>query len=161
MRDVEQYWSTLTTVDSCSYMDSFLRKLSLIKRFVIKWINKKKKDLSVELTIVESENAELLDLTLIDSPTPADLDRLRQRNDRHDQILLIQEVTWRLKSRALWIEAGDKNTKYFHAYANQRRNRNSIWHLRDTTGDSLATTQEKLDTAAFQHFKEFYQASPS
>ena len=161
MNDVEQYWCTLCFTENCSHMDAFLRKLSLIKRFVIKWINKKKKGLAEELSNVENEITELLNLTISTSPTTADLERLRILNDRHDHILLIQEETWRLKSRALWLEAGDKNTKYFHAYANHRRNRNSIWNLRDSENDSVVTSQKDLEKVAYNHFKEFYQASPS
>ena len=32
-------------------------------------------------------------------------------------LLLDQEETWRLKSRAIWLACGDENTKFFHAYA--------------------------------------------
>jgi len=29
-----------------------------------------------------------------------------------------KETTWRLKSKALWLEKGDYNTKYFYFFAN-------------------------------------------
>ena len=46
--------------------------------------------------------------------------------------LLAHEVlTWRLKSRALWIEQGDSNTKYFHSFATSRCNHKTIWDLDD------------------------------
>ncbi|CAA0806634.1 DNAse I-like superfamily protein, partial [Striga hermonthica] len=40
-----------------------------------------------------------------------------------------EEQFWRAKSRALWIQAGDRNTRFFHAFTAQRRKRNSILRL--------------------------------
>lgn len=52
--------------------------------------------------------------------------------------LKVEEVSWNLKSRALWLEKGDINTKYIHRYANHRRMINSIWDLESTPGVCLA-----------------------
>jgi hypothetical protein len=41
------------------------------------------------------------------------------------------EETWILKSRALWLENGDENTKLFHAYSKGRKEANTIWSLKD------------------------------
>lgn len=38
------------------------------------------------------------------------------------------------KSCALWIKCGDRNTKFFHAMANQRRKKNKIEGLWDSKG---------------------------
>jgi hypothetical protein len=40
-------------------------------------------------------------------------------------------VDWRIKSRAVWIELGDENMKYFHHFANHRKNHNTIWELQN------------------------------
>jgi len=126
---VEDYWHDMALADLPSDMDSFVHKLSRLKRFVVKWINLKKAERSKELTMVTTAIAELLD-EAHSSPLERDsLIRLHQLSIRKEQLLLQQEITWRLKSRALWLEAGDRNTKYFHAFANQRKNKNSIWSL--------------------------------
>lgn len=41
-------------------------------------------------------------------------------------ILHKMEMTWHLKSRAIWIREGDKNNIFFHHYANHKRKVNSI-----------------------------------
>nr|ABD33261.1 RNA-directed DNA polymerase (Reverse transcriptase) [Medicago truncatula] len=41
----------------------------------------------------------------------------------------IEEKIWMQKSRANWIQLGDSNTKFFHAYAKERRCQNNIKFL--------------------------------
>jgi hypothetical protein len=46
-----------------------------------------------------------------------------------------EEVTWRLKSRCLWLQEGDKNTSYFHKKRSVRKGQNTMKeiHLRDNS----------------------------
>jgi hypothetical protein len=44
-----------------------------------------------------------------------------------------EEEYWRLKSRSLWLEAGDRNTTYFHRQCRARLSRNHITEI--TTND--------------------------
>jgi hypothetical protein len=39
---------------------------------------------------------------------------------------LMEEVSWRQKSRVLWLKEGDKCTKFFHSMANSNRRYKSL-----------------------------------
>ena len=39
---------------------------------------------------------------------------------------VMEEVSWRQKSRELWLKGGDKNTGYFHKMANAHRRSNCL-----------------------------------
>ncbi|KAL5751045.1 hypothetical protein ACOSP7_025648 [Xanthoceras sorbifolium] len=48
-------------------------------------------------------------------------------NDRMEQF-------WRQRSRAMWLKDGDRNTRFFHSKATQRRRRNRIVGLMGDDG---------------------------
>ena len=42
----------------------------------------------------------------------------------------LEEVSWRQKTREIWLKEGDRNTGFFHRMANSHRRRNSITSIR-------------------------------
>ena len=75
----------------------------------------------------------------------------------HNSLLLEKEEAWRLKSRAIWLESGDDNTKNFHAYARGRMVANTIWSLRDEEGTSYVSFEEKA-SCGVTHFQQLFKA---
>lgn len=49
--------------------------------------------------------------------------------------MITEEMFWHQKNRVIWLEAGDKNTKFFHASTKQRRARNRIIGILDEGGN--------------------------
>ena len=52
----------------------------------------------------------------------------KREKDREDykEWVDLEEVSWRQKSREIWLKEGDENTGFFHRMANSHRRRNSI-----------------------------------
>jgi len=66
----------------------------------------------------------------------------------------LEELSWRQKSRALWLHAGDRNTKFFHKVANLHRKFNSISTIEvdGTRFDSSST----IKSAIFGFYKALF-----
>lgn len=45
---------------------------------------------------------------------------------KYEELLKKEVISWRQKSRALWLKEGDKNTKFFNKMANAHRRYNNI-----------------------------------
>jgi hypothetical protein len=73
-------------------------------------------------------------------------------------LLLADEERWRQKSRATWIQCGDKNTKFFHRFASFRRNKKHLWEVKDES-DRVHTGQEAIKAEALRFFRSFYKDS--
>jgi hypothetical protein len=107
------------------------KKLSRLKEQVKIWLVDKKKK---ELSAFNSIELEITHLTkrLLDFDCCQNLSaRLKLLEHDRNKLLLAEEERWRLKSRALWIKSGDKNTKFFHHYASYRWNKKHIWEVKD------------------------------
>jgi hypothetical protein len=63
----------------------------------------------------------------------------------------MEEVSWRQKSRLLWLKEGNKWTKFFHSIANSNRRHNAIDSL--MIEDNLSSNQIEI----CEHIVEFYK----
>jgi hypothetical protein len=64
---------------------------------------------------------------------------------------LMDEVSWRQKSRVTWLKEGDKCTKLFHSIANSNKRYNSMDSL--LIGDSISSDPTEIG----EHVVQFYQ----
>ena len=81
------------------------------------------------------EELERLGQTLnMGSPSTDPIHNIKELEENKKKILHVQDITWRLKRKALWIQEGNKNTKLFHRYVNNRRMVNTIWDIKDSNG---------------------------
>uniref|UniRef100_A0A2N9IM41 Reverse transcriptase domain-containing protein n=1 Tax=Fagus sylvatica TaxID=28930 RepID=A0A2N9IM41_FAGSY len=75
-----------------------------------------------------------------------------------NHLLLSEELHWRQRSRMVWLEAGDQNTKFFHNYANQRQRTNGIQGLRNQE-DVWCTAENQVEDIAVNYFRNIFTTS--
>jgi hypothetical protein len=63
---------------------------------------------------------------------------------------LLEEMSWRQQSKALWLKEGDKCTKFFHRVANANRRNNFIEPL--LVNGSISSDQTEIR----DHIVNFY-----
>lgn len=75
------------------------------------------------------------------------------------RLALVEEETfWRNKSRVLWLEEGDKNTKFFHGLTQQRRARNRNTGI--LTFEGICTEKEsEIKNTTARYFQEMFSSS--
>jgi hypothetical protein len=66
-----------------------------------------------------------------------------------------EEIYWQQKSRILWLEAGDKNTNYFHKQAEARKQFKVVNEIH--VQDQIISDFEGIKEAAIESFETLYK----
>eukprot|EP00253_Pinus_taeda_P004922 PITA_04922 len=156
---VTEYWKTHPINREASLAKGFCKNLTELKHIVINWAKEKNRKESAQLTTVEEELSSLLDERNLGFSSAVDKTRLIELENQRSTLLRQKEESLRLRSRAIWLKAGDENSRFFHNYAKGRKVANTIWNLPLPDG-GLADTFNKLSRLGTSHFRSLFRNPP-
>ena len=119
---IKEWWEETQPLGFASYV--IASKLKYIKANLKVWNREIFGDIRVKKSML-LERINSLDL----KEEPLSSEDLVLRSDykvEWAKISCLEEISWRQKSRALWLRAGGRNTKFFHRVANLHRKFNTI-----------------------------------
>ncbi|XP_062086997.1 uncharacterized protein LOC133793717 [Humulus lupulus] len=74
------------------------------------------------------------------------------------EVLTQKEIFWRQRSKQLWLQAGDQNTKFFHACASTRKRINQLTSLKDDHG-TWVDWEHGLGEVIVDYFRNIFASS--
>ena len=107
-----------------------------------KWAGDKHSREDLESRQIENDIYNIMDLEGGGYLTQESKYSLVSLQGKRNTILLDKEETSRLKSKAIWLECGDENTKKIHSYARGRKALNTIWSLENSLGRRLESFED-------------------
>ncbi|XP_075644989.1 uncharacterized protein LOC142615978 [Castanea sativa] len=151
---IKEVWSGCSDLHSPSGLATRLQQCSNALR---KW--SKGVFGNIPKKIGEMRNT-LHELTVLDNEGQNGVKSNRLRKEIND-LLDREKVWWMQRSRVQWLCEGDRNPRYFHSRASERRRKNnisSLWNENDVCCDDL----ESIATTAITYFENIYTTtSPS
>ena len=144
---VKKWWASYLFQGTPSFI--LAKKLAALKLDLKKWneakfgnVTFKKQDLWSKLNVLDfKEKTHRLTAE----------EKLDQTNLRTDieKLTLMEEISWRQKSRMLHLKEGDANTRFFHRMANSNRKNNGIESL---LVNSTLSSDQGIITDYITHF---------
>ena len=74
----------------------------------------------------------------------------KQALEEYKKLVIMEETSWRQKSRELWLREGDRNTGYFHKMANAHKRVNSLVKIK--INGSWVTEERDIKDGLVQAF---------
>uniref|UniRef100_A0A2N9I5R6 Reverse transcriptase domain-containing protein n=1 Tax=Fagus sylvatica TaxID=28930 RepID=A0A2N9I5R6_FAGSY len=152
---VKEWWSGYSYSGTPSFV--LAQKLKALKGDLKEWNKRVFGDVGIKRQQLECElqafdDKESLSSLSLEEHILRDVCRAELEN-----VAQLEEVSWRQKSRTLWLKEGDNNTKFFHKMANSHRRYN---YMDKVVVDGVVYEEESEIREKVVHFYEsLYQES--
>lgn len=80
------------------------------------------------------------------------MEQFNSKQKELEDLLEKDQIWWAQRSRASWLKRGDRNTKFFHQKASQRRKRNWIHQIKNDAGE-VFFEEEKIARVMTEFFQ--------
>ncbi|XP_030963792.1 uncharacterized protein LOC115984952 [Quercus lobata] len=152
---VQSWWSQHSFSGTPSFV--FDKKLNALKEDIVQWnrlefghVGRKKTHLLETLKSLDVKEGEI-------GLSEAEICERAVMRSEVENLLSMEEISWRQKSRMLWLKEGDKNKIFFHKVANSRRRFN---HLSFVEVDGVIYEEEsEVAVQVVNFYKNLYQES--
>ena len=124
-------------------MQQMMDNLATIKKLTKEWGKKHKLQFQKELRESEKRFEELYNSNTSNTFSAKSLQALKIEKKICNSLLDKEEQHWHTKSRALWLEVEDNNTKFFHRFTMHRKNINTILEIKDDEGNIAKSFHDK------------------
>ncbi|XP_057814743.1 uncharacterized protein LOC131028476 [Cryptomeria japonica] len=131
----------------------FAKRLQVLKQKIKAWNISSFKNIFFEKLRIEGELEALNQKLMLNGMNKEEFKLENNLKEEYHNVLKIEEVFWRDKSRELWISEGDRNTKFFHASLKARRIHDKINSIKDEFGQ-WRTSDEEIQNYALNHFQK-------
>ncbi|RVX04974.1 hypothetical protein CK203_019305 [Vitis vinifera] len=131
------------------------KKLQALKYDLKKWNKETIGNVSVRKDAAWAELNHWDSLERLGSLSEEEKSNQQIARDEFSHCAILEEISWRQKSRALWLKEGDNNTKFFHRMANARRRGNFISSL--TVRGVRLEKEEELKEGIGSYFKSLFE----
>ncbi|KAL0449699.1 UNVERIFIED_CONTAM: hypothetical protein Slati_1526300 [Sesamum latifolium] len=85
----------------------------------------------------------------------AEVEELR---DSLENLAINEEILWKQRAKALWLQAGDRNKSFFHAKANERRVRKEIQTIKDANGTKVGD-KDGVQRVILDYFRSIFSST--
>jgi ribonuclease HI/exonuclease III len=126
---------------------SITEKLDESKKAILTWKRANRKDTDISICNLTRKLQELQEVKGVPN-----IGEVRAIQKNIQDCMEVEDLKWRQRAKETWLAQGDKNSKYFHACASQRRRANKIVAITDEEG-SLHSTAEAIDEAFLRYFQ--------
>lgn len=86
-----------------------------------------------------------------------DIELKRQADTEWNKALDDEDRFWSIRANKLWLQQGERSTKFFHRIANAKFNRNAISRLR--INGALTEDQCVIQNHVKEYYKQLYRLS--
>lgn len=69
-----------------------------------------------------------------------------------------KEAKWKQRAKEDWLCNGDRNTRYFHAYATQKKRRSVVEQIQNEVG-RVCSSQSEIDEAFVSYYSHLFTSA--
>ncbi|EPS72636.1 hypothetical protein M569_02121, partial [Genlisea aurea] len=117
---------------------SLLRRLQNCRQKLQCWHRTSIGSLRHRISSIQDRLSTLMEGVISDSVG----DQIRDLKAQLSQLLKLDEIWWKQRSKVHWLREGDKNNKFFHGVASSRQRRNKIERLKSRNNIWLENTSD-------------------